>query len=211
MSFFISRMPADGLMSRPPVSNTTPLPTIATRGRSGVAPTHLDHPRRARRHGGAADGVDQAVALAASRSSPRTTVIAAPPARPPPGPRPRVRRVPCRWPGYSPCPAPARRLARSRAPRARPSPRVKPAARPPRAFRTCSDRTDRPPAAMPGQPACPGTATRGHPADRRRPAVRRAGRGASSARRRPNCPHRTARSPVGRHRRRPGSPPRRRR
>ena len=32
MSFFISRMPAEGLMSRPPVSNTTPLPTSATTG-----------------------------------------------------------------------------------------------------------------------------------------------------------------------------------
>ncbi len=32
MSFFISRMPADGLMSSPPVSNTTPLPTRAITG-----------------------------------------------------------------------------------------------------------------------------------------------------------------------------------
>ncbi len=36
MSFFISRMPADGLMSRPPESKHTPLPTIATRGWSGL-------------------------------------------------------------------------------------------------------------------------------------------------------------------------------
>ena len=35
MSFFIQRMPAEALMSRPPESNTTPLPTIATTGCPG--------------------------------------------------------------------------------------------------------------------------------------------------------------------------------
>ncbi len=34
MSFFISRMEDDGLRSRPPVSNTTPLPITATSGPS---------------------------------------------------------------------------------------------------------------------------------------------------------------------------------
>ncbi len=34
MSFFISSMPEAGLMSRPPVSNVTPLPTSATFGAS---------------------------------------------------------------------------------------------------------------------------------------------------------------------------------
>ena len=38
MSFFIQRMPDEGLMSSPPVSNTTPLPTRATSGASGPAP-----------------------------------------------------------------------------------------------------------------------------------------------------------------------------
>ena len=35
MSFFISSMPADGLMSRPPVSKQTPLPTSVTFGAPG--------------------------------------------------------------------------------------------------------------------------------------------------------------------------------
>ena len=34
MSFFISRMPEAVFRSRPPVSNTTPLPTSATSGSS---------------------------------------------------------------------------------------------------------------------------------------------------------------------------------
>lgn len=34
MSFFIIRIPAAGLMSRPPESNVTPLPTRVKRGRS---------------------------------------------------------------------------------------------------------------------------------------------------------------------------------
>ena len=36
MSFFISRMPLAGLMSSPPLSKQTPLPTIATRGCFGL-------------------------------------------------------------------------------------------------------------------------------------------------------------------------------
>ena len=40
MSFFISRMPDAGLMSRPPVSKLTPLPTTATRGWAGSPHSH---------------------------------------------------------------------------------------------------------------------------------------------------------------------------
>lgn len=36
MSFFISRMPAAGLMLRPPESNVTPLPTSTSRGREAL-------------------------------------------------------------------------------------------------------------------------------------------------------------------------------
>ncbi len=50
-------------MSRPPVSKTTPLPTRATSGRSGLAlPGDLDHARRTLGHGGAAHGVDGRIA-----------------------------------------------------------------------------------------------------------------------------------------------------
>ena len=47
MSFFISRMPLAGLMSSPPLSKQTPLPTIAMRGSLGLAPFELDQARRA--------------------------------------------------------------------------------------------------------------------------------------------------------------------
>ena len=36
MSFFISSMPDDGLMSRPPLSKQTPLPTMVTFGCVGL-------------------------------------------------------------------------------------------------------------------------------------------------------------------------------
>ena len=59
MSFFMSSMPLAGLMSSPPVSKHTPLPTSVTLGSLALAPAQLDQPRRALRVGGAADGVDQ--------------------------------------------------------------------------------------------------------------------------------------------------------
>ena len=46
MSFFISSMPDAGLMSRPPVSKVTPLPTSVTFGASRAAPGEIDDPRR---------------------------------------------------------------------------------------------------------------------------------------------------------------------
>ncbi len=49
MSFFISRMPLAGLRSSPPLSKQTPLPMIAMRGLSGLAPLELDQPRSALR------------------------------------------------------------------------------------------------------------------------------------------------------------------
>ena len=51
MSFFISAMPALGLISRPPLSKHTPLPTRAMRGSfagAGRRPANLDQPRRIR-------------------------------------------------------------------------------------------------------------------------------------------------------------------
>ena len=57
MSFFISSMPLDGLMSRPPVSKQMPLPTSVTAGAPVAAPGEVDQPRRARAR--AADGMDQ--------------------------------------------------------------------------------------------------------------------------------------------------------
>ena len=51
MSFFISSMPEDGLMSRPPVSKVTPLPTSVTFGVIGPAPDEVDETRRAGRCG----------------------------------------------------------------------------------------------------------------------------------------------------------------
>ncbi len=57
ISFFISSMPLSGLMSRPPVSKHTPLPTSVTFGCARLAPAQVDQPRRARRR--AADRMDQ--------------------------------------------------------------------------------------------------------------------------------------------------------
>ena len=65
MSFFIQRMPAEGLRSRPPVSNATPLPTSTSMGAPSPrrpGPGELDHPRRPVWGGGAADRVDGGVA-----------------------------------------------------------------------------------------------------------------------------------------------------
>ena len=58
MSFFMLSMPASGLMSRPPVSKQTPLPTSVTRGCSS-SPHDMSISRGAAARGGAADGVDQ--------------------------------------------------------------------------------------------------------------------------------------------------------
>ena len=57
MSFFMISMPLSGLMSSPPVSKHTPLPTSVTLGARRIAPGEVDQARRAR--GGAADRVDQ--------------------------------------------------------------------------------------------------------------------------------------------------------
>ena len=56
-------MPDAGLMSSPPESKHTPLPTIATRGIGRIAPCQLDQARRALARGGAADGVDHRIAF----------------------------------------------------------------------------------------------------------------------------------------------------
>ena len=48
MSFFMNRMPFDGLMSRPPESKHTPLPISVTRGSVVVAPRQIDQARRVR-------------------------------------------------------------------------------------------------------------------------------------------------------------------
>ncbi len=56
MSFFISAMPADGLMSRPPVSKQTPLPINVTFGCVGSPQTKSTSRGRAR--GGLPHGVD---------------------------------------------------------------------------------------------------------------------------------------------------------
>ena len=61
MSFFISSIDAPGLMSRPPVSKHTPLPTSVTFGCDGVAPFDVDQPRRDRRC--ASDGVNRGEAF----------------------------------------------------------------------------------------------------------------------------------------------------
>ena len=61
MSFFISSMPADGLMSRPPVSKQMPLPTRVIGGRVLAPPGEVDQPRRP--DTGAADRVQQPEAL----------------------------------------------------------------------------------------------------------------------------------------------------
>jgi hypothetical protein len=52
MSFFMSRIPVAGLMSRPPLSKQTPLPTTATRGCAGLP--HSTSIIRAARSGDAA-------------------------------------------------------------------------------------------------------------------------------------------------------------
>ena len=57
MSFFISSMPLDGLMSRPPVSKQMPLPTSVTLRRVRRRPRCISISRGAR-GAGAADGVD---------------------------------------------------------------------------------------------------------------------------------------------------------
>ncbi|MGC4111343.1 MAG: hypothetical protein QM747_13150 [Nocardioides sp.] len=44
MSFFMRIMPLDGLMSRPPVSKHTPLPTSVTSGSAAFAPAQVDEP-----------------------------------------------------------------------------------------------------------------------------------------------------------------------
>ena len=46
MSFFISPIEAGGLMSRPPVSKQTPLPTSVTFGAPVAAPAQIEQPRR---------------------------------------------------------------------------------------------------------------------------------------------------------------------
>ena len=46
MSFFISPIEAGGLMSSPPVSKQTPLPTSVTFGASVAAPGEVEQPRR---------------------------------------------------------------------------------------------------------------------------------------------------------------------
>ena len=56
MSFFISSMSLDGLMSSPPVSKQTPLPTSVTFGAVG-RPRQVDQARRA--GAGPADRMDQ--------------------------------------------------------------------------------------------------------------------------------------------------------
>ena len=58
MSFFISSMPLDGLMSRPPRVEATPLPTSVTFGASVAPPDEVDEARRL--GAGAADRVDRA-------------------------------------------------------------------------------------------------------------------------------------------------------
>ena len=63
MSFFISSMPEAGLMSRPPESKHTPLPTKRQRRRVRVAPGEVDEARRARERRGGADGMDQREAV----------------------------------------------------------------------------------------------------------------------------------------------------
>ena len=45
MSFFMRIMPLAGLMSRPPVSKHTPLPTSVTSGLPRLAPAHVDESR----------------------------------------------------------------------------------------------------------------------------------------------------------------------
>ena len=72
MSFFISRMPAGGLRSSPPVSKHTPLPTSVTFGAARVAPGEVDQPRRAARWRGRRRG--SSGSSAASSSSPTITV-----------------------------------------------------------------------------------------------------------------------------------------
>ena len=57
MSFFIRYMPLDGLMSRPPVSKQTPLPTSVTFGASSGPQRKIDEPWRLRR--GTADRMDE--------------------------------------------------------------------------------------------------------------------------------------------------------
>ena len=64
MSFFIRSMPLAGLMSRPPVSKHTPLPTSVRRG--CPARPRRDHQARLAR-AGAADGVDRGIALGQER------------------------------------------------------------------------------------------------------------------------------------------------
>ena len=46
MSFFISPIEAGGLMSSPPVSKQTPLPTSVTFGASVAPPDEVEQPRR---------------------------------------------------------------------------------------------------------------------------------------------------------------------
>ncbi len=64
MSFFISSMPDDGLISSPPVSKQTPLPTSVSVG-PAVAPAQVDQPRRAGR--GAPDRMDHRKVLLQQR------------------------------------------------------------------------------------------------------------------------------------------------
>ena len=62
MSFFMLSMPVSGLMSSPPVSKQTPLPTSVIFGSLCVAPGQVDQPRRARR--AHADRMDERKILA---------------------------------------------------------------------------------------------------------------------------------------------------
>ena len=75
MSFFISTMPLDGLMSRPPLSKATPLPTSVTFGASSRPQ------RKSTRRGGSAAALPTAWMSGkprASSSSPRVASNAAP-------------------------------------------------------------------------------------------------------------------------------------
>ena len=76
MSFFISSIAASGLMSRPPVSKETPLPTRVTRG--AAASPQVRSIRRGARGRGAADGVDHREVLRRAGRRRRSPSTAAP-------------------------------------------------------------------------------------------------------------------------------------
>ena len=76
MSFFMISMPLSGLMSSPPVSKHTPLPTSVIFGCCRIAPGEVDQARRARR--GAADRVDQRKVLLAADPRRRSRGCSAP-------------------------------------------------------------------------------------------------------------------------------------